>query len=195
MGIREYLDRTAAPARWKVSALAAFTLHALVFWGSGMVMATQAEYGMAGAMATTGGKPRVQPHQEEMVDLEDDSEAPAEAVKKPKPVPTPAVPPGTGGPASGGALEVPSYYRNPPPPYPQEARDQKQEGKVILQVEVGADGKVLSVAVLRSSGFSWLDDSAQRTVNGWEFKPARMMGVAVANVVRVPVLFRLQDAR
>ncbi|HVZ79736.1 MAG TPA: energy transducer TonB [bacterium] len=195
MGLREYLNRMASPWRWKVSALLAFGLHALIFLGGGMVMATQAEYGMAGAMAMTGGKPRVQPPQEEMVDLEDDPEAPAEAVKKLKPVPTPVVPPGTGGTASGGALEVPSYYRNPPPPYPQEARERKQEGKVLLRVEVGADGKVLSVAVLRSSGFPLLDDSAQRTVSGWEFKPARMMGMAVANTVRVPVLFRLQDAR
>jgi protein TonB len=130
------------------------------------------------------------------VDLEDFSdEAPMETSQKPKPVPTPVAPTGAGGALSSGAQEMPAYYLNPPPPYPEEARHLKQEGLVTIHVEVDAEGKVSSDSLAQSSGFPLLDDSALQTVRGWRFKPARIAGIAVSKGVDIPVRFRLKDAR
>jgi TonB family protein len=193
LGILDYLDRAGTPTRWKLSAALAVFSHAVVLLGGSLVIATQPEYGMSGAVASNGGRPQVQPPQES-VDLESDSsDMPAEKTLKPKPVATP--PPASGGPISGGALEVPAYYRNPPPPYPGEARRLKEEGLVRLYVQLDSQGKVVSVSVSQSSGFSLLDEAALSTVKGWQFKPARMAGIAVSTSVNIPVLFRLKDAR
>lgn len=147
---------------------------------------------MAGAVAG-GGKPRaVQPPVEDTVEL-DDSDAPAERTHKVKPKPTPVVPMGIRGPQSSGALEVPSYYRNPPPPYPDAARRLKEEGLVLLHTEVDTQGRVVSVSVAKSSGFSDLDESALETVKSWQFKPAQIAGIPIATSVNIPIRFHLKD--
>jgi protein TonB len=193
VGIQDYLDRAGNPTRWKLSAAVAIFAHAAVLLGESLVITAQPEYGMSGAVAASGGRPQVQPPQES-VDLESDSsDMPAEKAPKPKPAATP--PPASGGRLSGGALEVPAYYRNPPPPYPGEARRLKEEGLVKLYVAVDSQGKVVSVSVSQSSGFPLLDEAALSTVKGWQFKPARMAGIAIATSVNIPVLFRLKDAR
>ena len=195
MGVREYLKRTASPSRWRVSALLALGLHAGIFLAGSVAMGTQAQYGMAGAVAANGGDPKVQTPEEQTVDLEDDSpQEPSERDHKPKPIPTPEKKPGTGGSISAGARALPSYYRNPPPPYPEESRKLKQEGLVKLYVQVDSGGRVSSVVVAQSSGFPLLDEAARSTVKDWQFKPARMAGIAVPTSVNVPVLFQLKDA-
>jgi protein TonB len=83
----------------------------------------------------------------------------------------------------------PSY--SPKPPYPPEARRLHQEGKVLLQVTIGADGHATSVSVIRSSGVAALDESAVATVRRWTFTPARVAGVAVASKVEIPISFSL----
>lgn len=44
--------------------------------------------------------------------------------------------------------------------YPEDAKNQKQEGVVLLDITIASDGTVLGVAVARSSGFPLLDDAA-----------------------------------
>lgn len=93
---------------------------------------------------------------------------------------------------AGGALSSRvGYLSNPKPDYPEEARQQHQEGVVLLDVLVDANGRAGDVSVSRSSGFAALDDAAVQAVKRWIFEPARTGGVAVSSRVKVPVRFSL----
>lgn len=83
------------------------------------------------------------------------------------------------------------YRRNPAPDYPDEARRLRQEGVVLLRVQVSAKGRVDGVEIERSSGSPSLDQAAMRAVLRWEFEPARRGDAPVASTVTVPVRFRL----
>lgn len=130
--------------------------------------------------------------------------AAAKPVSKPKSQPAPqakpSANPGGGGAGTsdssgvGGAVSAkPNYLRNPPPPYPSEARKNKQEGKVVLQVRVNDRGTVDSLSLKQSSGFPLLDESALTAVKNWKFYPAKIGGISVESNVVVPVRFRLED--
>ena len=93
---------------------------------------------------------------------------------------------------AGGAQSARAdYLRNPPPPYPAEAKRKKHEGVVQLRVVVGATGKAESVTLLKSSGYRMLDDSARDAVRKWKFHPATVGGVRVSTAVKVPVRFKI----
>src|SRR5204863_4492509 len=85
--------------------------------------------------------------------------APAPVVAPPAPVA--AAPP-------GDALVAPrfdaAYLDNPAPAYPAMSRRQHEEGRVMLRVRVGADGRAESVEIAASSGFDRLDRAAQDAV-------------------------------
>ncbi|MCE9609118.1 MAG: energy transducer TonB [Chthoniobacter sp.] len=85
----------------------------------------------------------------------------------------------------------PRYRSNPRPDYPAEARRLRQKGRVLLDVEVSAEGRALSVEIKRSSGVPSLDAAALAAVRRWTFEPARTAGVAVSARVEVPVQFDL----
>ena len=88
----------------------------------------------------------------------------------------------------------PAYRRNPKPMYPANARLKKQEGDVLLTVEVSAQGRALRVEVATSSGFASLDEAALTTVlRRWRFEPARLDGVPTVARVQVPVRFQLDN--
>ncbi len=93
----------------------------------------------------------------------------------------------------GGAAAQPNYDVNPKPPYPRIARRLGAQGVVTLRVFVLKDGSVGQAAVLRSSGFRMLDDSALRTVrSAWRFFPARRDGMAIESWVEIPIKFVLE---
>jgi protein TonB len=81
---------------------------------------------------------------------------------------------------------------NPRPPYPLAARRLGLQGRVLLAVQVGADGVCNQVLLKRSSGHAVLDDAALGTVRRWRFIPARRGDEAVASWVDVPVTFRIE---
>lgn len=94
--------------------------------------------------------------------------------------------------ASSGAKKTSAgYLHNPAPPYPAEARQKRQEGKVILKVTVSDSGRVSRISLSRSSGHAALDRAAINGVKRWKFKPATAGGVKVSSTVFVPVIFRL----
>ncbi|RMD63666.1 MAG: energy transducer TonB [Alphaproteobacteria bacterium] len=82
---------------------------------------------------------------------------------------------------------------NPPPRYPYLARRRGQEGRVVLRVVVGADGRVHAIRVHRSSGYRLLDEAALDAVKRWHFTPARRGGVPVTGTLDVPISFRLTN--
>jgi len=59
----------------------------------------------------------------------------------------------------------------PRPPYPEDAKKKHQEGTMLLEVRVRADGGVGAVDVVRSTGHSALDRAAMHTLKKWRFKP------------------------
>lgn len=82
---------------------------------------------------------------------------------------------------------------NAPPRYPHLARRRGQEGRVVLRVEVSADGEAAAVRIQRSSGHRLLDAAAIEAVRGWRFLPAKRAGTSVAGVLDVPVSFKLTE--
>ncbi len=90
-----------------------------------------------------------------------------------------------------GPRHAAAYLDTPRPRYPRAARRFGEQGRVLLRVEVGTDGRVRDVRLQTSSGYSDLDDAALRAVRGWTFVAARESGRAVAAWVTVPVDFRL----
>ncbi len=123
------------------------------------------------------------------------AESTAEAATPPAP-PTPA--------SAAPAREAPvavvpprfdaAYLSNPAPVYPSASKRMGEEGRVLLRVQVGADGRPTDVSIAKSSGFSRLDDVARETVlRSWRFVPARQGDQAVAGAVKVPIDFTLSN--
>ncbi|GAB3347799.1 TonB family protein [Lysobacter tyrosinilyticus] len=77
----------------------------------------------------------------------------------------------------------------PPPAYPAEALAKKQDGKVVLLVDMDATGTVTGVKVERSEPAGVFDAAAVEAAWKWRFKPEQETGKAVAGRVRVPVTF------
>jgi periplasmic protein TonB len=84
------------------------------------------------------------------------------------------------------------YLHNPPPSYPSASRRMGEQGRVLLNVAVSADGSALTVALNASSGSNRLDEAAMAAVRKWRFVPARRGGQAVNASVVVPIKFSLQ---
>lgn len=86
------------------------------------------------------------------------------------------------------------YLNNPRPAYPMVARRMGYNGKVILNVEVLAEGKAGQVLLHQSSGYTILDNSAVQTVKTWRFSPAKRLGQPVTQWFLVPIKFSLEDS-
>lgn len=81
----------------------------------------------------------------------------------------------------------------PAPAYPLQARRDRLSGVVEIEVLVGADGKVLSVSIVRSSGHRVLDLAAREVVlKRWLFEPATRDGAPAQALTRVPIEFVLE---
>lgn len=87
------------------------------------------------------------------------------------------------------------YLHNPAPAYPALSARRGEQGKVMLRVQVSAQGQALQVELAQSSGFSRLDQAAQEAVRRWRFIPARQGEQAVEAWVIVPVNFKLASSR
>ncbi|QDY48409.1 energy transducer TonB [Stenotrophomonas maltophilia] len=97
----------------------------------------------------------------------------------------------TSTPLAGAQLQ----YRNAPPPaYPLAALRNREQGTVLLRVEVDSHGQPAVVSIERSSGSRSLDQAArQQVLRHWRFEPAQRDGVAVPAIGMVPVQFSLPD--
>ncbi len=84
------------------------------------------------------------------------------------------------------------YLNNPRPPYPLVARRMGYHGKVVLNVEVLAEGKAGQVLLHTSSGYEILDNAALQTVKTWRFSPARRFGQPITLWFLVPIKFSLE---
>ena len=85
-----------------------------------------------------------------------------------------------------------SYLQNPAPTYPATARQNGEEGKVLLRVFVNESGTVEKLTLKKSSGYELLDDAAKDTVEKWQFVPAKQGDKTVSAWVVVPISFNLE---
>ena len=68
------------------------------------------------------------------------------------------------------------------PDYPAAAKRMNQQGKVMLRVELGEDGRVTNAEIKTSSGHRLLDDAALTNVKTWRCTPVIRNGVVVKAV-------------
>ena len=101
---------------------------------------------------------------------------------------------GAGGAGTGVGIEGPiSVRRAIRPLYPLGARQRGEEGRVVLDATVAADGRPLRVALLASSRSAELDAAARRAVERAWFNPATEDGRPVEAHARITIVFRLTD--
>lgn len=111
---------------------------------------------------------------------------------RPPPGPVIAAAPSSG--PSAPALETlpATMIEAVPPRYPLEARQRKEQGTVVLEVQLSPAGLVEQIEIHRSSGSPRLDKAALDAVRRWRFVPARQGEQAVDAWVLVPITFTLQ---
>jgi periplasmic protein TonB len=103
---------------------------------------------------------------------------------------------GTGSGSSGtNGLTQARYRDTPRPEYPDSARREGSEGSVLLRVLVDEHGRSKKVEINSSSGSQALDRAAIEALRRWRFHPARYRDQAVESWLRVPIEFRLADAK
>ena len=86
----------------------------------------------------------------------------------------------------------PKPKRNIKPDYPKGARQRGEQGDVVLEIRVNAEGMVDEVKVATSSGFPELDEAAVRAARAAKFSPARSGRDAVASTARLKLQFKLK---
>ena len=111
----------------------------------------------------------------------------------------PGIGPGEGGGFGGGPMREgsgaapPTLLKSVDPKYTTEAMRARIQGIVTLEVEVGADGLVKNVKVLKSLDRSTgLDDQAMKTAREWRFRPATYQGKPVPYIVIIEMTFNLR---
>ena len=94
-------------------------------------------------------------------------------------------------------VELPSsnaeYLQNIKPSYPVLSRRLGEQGKVVLRVFIGAEGRAQKAEIKQSSGFDRLDQTALRTVLDWRYVPGKHAGVPQAMWFDVPISFVLEQ--
>jgi TonB family protein len=66
-------------------------------------------------------------------------------------------------------VESPRQTYKPDPEYPWICRKRHQEGTVLLSVGTNAEGHVIKMSLLKSSGYAALDEAALNTIKSWIF--------------------------
>ena len=81
----------------------------------------------------------------------------------------------------------------PEPAYPVLCRKRGEEGRVVIEIEISAKGKVLKAEVANSSSYAKLDRAAQKAVERGSFIPAMEFGRPVESQRTVAYVFRLEN--
>ncbi len=91
---------------------------------------------------------------------------------------------------AGGDISEPRRLFHVVPVYTEEARQQRVQGTVILDVRLDRTGSVKDVRVLRPLGHG-LTESAVEAVRKWRYEPSRLDGEPVEVMLTVTVTFSL----
>ena len=86
------------------------------------------------------------------------------------------------------------YLGAPPTPvFPSISRRMREEGLVVVRVQINTKGYVDKATIQKSSGFERLDESALQAVRRAAFKPYPENGVAYPALADIPFNFKLKD--
>lgn len=91
----------------------------------------------------------------------------------------------------GATDEKPMPIRMSPIQYPERARELHIQGKLVVIIVVGYDGKVRSIEVQQSPS-PIITQEARRTIATWRFKPGKNKGVPVNVRMRQEIEFQLK---
>ena len=91
----------------------------------------------------------------------------------------------------GPGVTAPRLLMKVEPQYSELARAARYQGTVVLTIEIGADGAVHGIRLLRGLGLG-LDEQAADAVSRWQFQPGTRDGAPVAVRATVEVNFRLR---
>jgi len=80
----------------------------------------------------------------------------------------------------------------PEPNYPPASRRMGEQGQVKLRVELDESGKITSVKVVESSGFSRLDNAGMATVKNWRCEAATRDGQPTRAIATQVFDFKLE---
>ena len=105
----------------------------------------------------------------------------------PAPTPTAPAPVAVAAPAVSTHTAVSTSSRSGcgTPKYPDQAREEGEEGVTRLALQIGTDGKVTSAKVDKSSGHSDLDRAAMSALSLCVFKPATTDGKPVESTAKL----------
>ncbi|NJM12042.1 MAG: energy transducer TonB [Synechococcaceae cyanobacterium SM1_2_3] len=84
-----------------------------------------------------------------------------------------------------------SHLNNPAPAYPALSRRLSEQGQVLLNVYILANGAVGEINLRRSSGYPRLDEAAMAAVQRWRYLPARRGGEPIPFWYVQPIIFAL----
>ncbi|SBV36692.1 TonB family protein [uncultured Stenotrophomonas sp.] len=94
---------------------------------------------------------------------------------------------------AGTPAQIPAVGRMPPPSYPREAYQNGITGKVVLVIDVAADGTPADVRVESAQPQGVFDAASVAAAKQWKFTPAMKDGKPVAGAVRVPIWYDLDE--
>jgi TonB family protein len=92
-----------------------------------------------------------------------------------------------------GDVQRPKALSTPAPTYPDAAKADKAEGKVVVDCVIDEQGHVTQTKVSTSSGREDLDKSARDTVSTWSFRPATLKGKPVEVSYTITLNFKLDE--
>ena len=78
------------------------------------------------------------------------------------------------------------------PDYPKGARQRGEEGDVVLEIVISAQGKVEGARIVASCGYPELDAAAERAVRRAQFVPAKSGDAPVSSTARIVIAFKLK---
>lgn len=93
---------------------------------------------------------------------------------------------------SGSILKSPRLLKGENPDFNEPARRLKYEGKTRIHLQVGSDGTVSKLAIIRPIGLG-LDERAVAAVGGYSFSPATKDGQPISVELDVEVSFDIFD--
>jgi len=89
----------------------------------------------------------------------------------------------------GGKLKAPKIVHSVAPVYPELAIQARIRGTVVLEAQVGADGRVMSVKVVNSTPV--FEEAAVEAVKQWRYAPLLLNGTPTPFILTVTVNFNL----
>jgi protein TonB len=107
------------------------------------------------------------------------------SIVEPKVPPTPL-------PVLTDATPLASAVRDFQPPYPSQLLRTGVEGKAVVRVLVGTDGRVKQVAIISADDPLFADASERQALRKWRFRPATRDGVPVESWKQMTVRFEIR---